>query len=51
MTSFVYVSDAYRQAWKTYVENRDNMWEDFDDDFKSELEFILDHHTGILMIC
>ena len=47
MTSFVYVSDAYRQAWKTYVENRDNMWEDFDDDFKSELEFILDkeqHH-------
>ena len=38
MTKFVYVSNDYREAWKTYVHNFEGMWEEFDKDF--EIDFL-----------
>ena len=38
MTKFVYVSNDYREAWKTYVHNLEGMWEEFDKDF--EIDFL-----------
>ena len=44
MNSFVYLSDDYRSAWKTYIENpqRFEHWEKFDNDFKEEFKFLLE---------
>ena len=37
---FVYVSDMYRQAWRTYILNTDEMWRQPETDL-DELEFLL----------
>ena len=42
MMRFVYVSDEYRQAWRTYVEDKNDQWETWPDDFKEELKFKLE---------
>jgi hypothetical protein len=41
MSSFVYVSGDYKNAWLEYVWNLQKFehWETFDDDFKSEFDF------------
>ena len=51
MIKFVYVSNEYRQAWRTYVEDKNDQWETWSDDFKEELEFKFDEERHWLKKC
>ena len=51
MMRFVYVSDVYRQAWRTYVKNSFDQWEDWPEDFKEELKYKLEEEQHWLRQC
>lgn len=41
MTKFVYVSGSFRHAWQIYLRNQHFIWPEYDEDFKTEFDFVL----------
>ena len=48
MTKFLMVKGTYRNAWKHYLQNEDNKWENFSKEFKEEFQFKIDQEQHYL---